>query len=135
MAVSTQADLLISSIEETLEAYFQTHDVNYLTEDVVFRLMDSGQESHGRNAVNGLLSFFYQQAFDAHAEKRNLVVGQNSAVVEADFIGTHIGEFMGIPPTHRQVHLPFSVAYDFRDNLIKAARIYFFTSELIRQIS
>lgn len=46
-------------------------------------------------------------------------------MVEGDFIGTHIGEFAGIPPTGRAEHVPLCVVYDLDSDPIKRGRVYF----------
>ena len=37
--------------------------------------------------------------------------GDGEAILEAEFIGTHVGEFEGVPATLRPVRVPYSVAY------------------------
>ena len=55
--------------------------------------------------------------------------------VEADFAGTHSGEFAGVPPTGRPVRVPYSVVYDLRDERISALRSYFPMSLLMDQLT
>ena len=74
-------------------------------------------------------------AFDARPELKNLLVDEGKAAIEADFVGTHTGEFGGIPPTGRGVHVPYSVVYDVRGDQISALRIYFPISLLMEQIT
>src|SRR6185295_5269761 len=60
--------------------------------------------------------------------------GDGHAMLEADFVGTHIGEFEGIPATSRHVRVPYAVAYDIAGNQITALRLYFPLDALLRQI-
>ena len=68
-------------------------------------------------------------------ELKNLLADQSKAAIEADFVGTHTGEFAGIPPTGRTVRVPYSVVYDLRRDKISALRIYFPMSLLIDQLT
>ena len=64
------------------------------------------------------------EAFKAAPELRNTVVGEQGGVIEAVFVGTHIGEIGGIPATGAEVRLPYTVCYDFADDKITALRAY-----------
>jgi len=44
--------------------------------------------------------------------------------VEADFVGTHTAEFLGIPATGKSVNVPYSVVYDIPADTITAIRVY-----------
>jgi predicted ester cyclase len=77
----------------------------------------------------------HEKAFDARAELKNLLVGEGKAAIEADFVGTHTGEFAGIQPTSRSVRVPHSVVYDLRGGKISGLRIYFPMSLLIEQLT
>ena len=123
------------SAQETMTAYFETHDVQYVAEDAIFRLMFTGEEHHGREGVSQLLAYFYQVAFDAHAEPRKIIITETQAVAEADFVGRHIGELPGLPPTQKNVRVPFTVVYDLENALIKEARIYFPMDVLMKQLT
>ena len=81
-----------------------------------------------------MLDYIYHQAFDATAEFRSRICGEDQAVVEGDFVGTHIGEFAGIPATGRQVRVPLCVVYDLESGEIKRARVYFELPVLMRQL-
>lgn len=51
--------------------------------------------------------------------------------MEAVFVGTHTGEFVGIPATGRAVAVPYAVFYDLADGEITALRIHGFASGLV----
>ena len=77
----------------------------------------------------------HEGAFDARMELKNLLADDGKAAIEADFVGTHTGEFAGIPATGRDVRVPYSVVYELRGGQISALRIYFPMSLLIEQLS
>jgi predicted ester cyclase len=78
--------------------------------------------------------FFYQLAFDATAETTNSVFADGKAVIEADFVGKHIGEFAGIPATGKDVRVPLCVVYDLERDQIKRGRVYFEMPALLAQL-
>ncbi|GIL15980.1 MAG: hypothetical protein BroJett039_11530 [Chloroflexota bacterium] len=81
-----------------------------------------------------MLDYFYHVAFDATAETRTLLFGENNAMVEGDFVGKHIGEFAGIPATGKNVRVPICVVYDLENAQIKRGRVYFEMPALMAQL-
>ena len=126
----------IESTQETMQRYFNSEhgDVSMMADDVVFTIMATGQENHGRDGVQGMLNYFYHIAFDATATTRVSLFGENNAVVEGDFVGKHIGEFAGIPATGKDVRVPLCVVYDLENDLIKQGRVYFEMPALLQQL-
>lgn len=118
------------SIERTREIMMkygasQHSDVSMMAEDVVFTIMATGQENHGREGVRQMLNYFYRTAFNAEVEPRNAVFADGQAVFEGDFVGKHSGEFAGIPATGKAVRVPLCVVYDLENDQIKRGRVYF----------
>lgn len=126
----------LESTRETMLRYFNSEhsDVSMMADDVVFTVMATGQEHQGRDAVLGMLNYFYHVAFDATATTRTMLFGENNAMVEANFVGKHIGEFAGIPATGKDVNVPLCVVYDLVDDQIKHGRIYFEMPALFQQL-
>ena len=120
---------------QNMEAYFKTHDVQYVAEDAVFINMTNGEETKGREAVTQMLQYMYHIAFDARATIRNTIITDDKAVLEATFEGTHIGEFAGIQPTNKKVSVPLCVTYDLENGLVKQARVYMLTDVMLRQLA
>ena len=81
-----------------------------------------------------MLNYFYHGAFDAHGEYRNLLIDDGIGIVEGDFVGEHIGEFAGIPPTNKHVRVPLCVVYELENDKIKRGRVYFETPALFQQL-
>ena len=109
-------------------------DLSMMADDVVFTTMATGEEYHGPEAVAGMLRHVYHEAFDAHLETRNTIVTDGKAVLEGDFIGRHIGEFAGVPATHRDVRVPLCVVYDLERDRIRRGRVYFEIPALLKQL-
>ena len=108
---------------------------DYFADDVVASMEGTGQRAEGRQAVVQFIKNLHRGAFDAHAELKNLLVDDRKAAIEADFAGTHTGEFAGVRATGRTVRVPYSVVYDLRDDKITRLRMYFPVSLLVEQLT
>jgi predicted ester cyclase len=116
--------------QRVMDAYLETlrgggDFGHFYAPDVVWTFMENGEQVHGRNAVRDLVVGMHTQAFTAHLEPRGLLIGDGAAVLEATFVGTHTGEFAGVPPTGIDVRQPYCVAYDVGEDSITALRVYF----------
>jgi predicted ester cyclase len=116
-----------------LAAYLDTHDVSALRPDAVFVDVTSGLRWEGREAISRMVETLYRVAFDAHVEDARLIVGLDGAVLEATFVGRHIAEFAGLPPTGREVRVPMAVVYDLVDGEIAGARVHFSVASFLAQ--
>ena len=81
----------------------------YFTDDVIASFEGTDQTAVGRDRAGWLIRYVHENAFDARAELKNLLVDEGKAAIEADFVGTHTGEFAGIQPTGRSGRVPYSV--------------------------
>jgi steroid delta-isomerase-like uncharacterized protein len=127
------------SLEGTRKAMMKYIDSNHtdlsmMAPDVVFRTMATGDEYHGPDAVKQMLNYIYHTAFDARAEAKNTFFSDGKAVFEADFVGTHIGEFAGILATGKSVRVPLCVVYDLENDQIKRGRVYMEMPVLFQQL-
>ncbi len=109
-------------------------DLSMMADDVVFTSMASGDEHHGPDGVRQMLQYIYHVAFEAGADIKNMIYDDGKAVMEADFVGKHIGEFAGVPATNRQVRVPLCVVYDLANDRITRGRIYFEIPALLKQL-
>ena len=127
----------MGSTEENTKAlvgYLQEHDASYLDDDAVFMDMSTGTEYAGREAVERMLHWFYNEAFDATAETSSLVVDEEHAAWEGWVVGRHIGDFAGIPATGKEFRVPIVVTYDLENAKITRGRIYFTGPALLAQL-
>lgn len=124
-----------STANTHMEEYFKTHDTIHVAENAVFKNLNTGQETIGREAIKQMLHYIYHVAFDARAIVNNTIVTDTKAVLEATFTGKHIGEFANIPPTNKEVNVPLCVTYDLnKEGLIQEARIYMLIDVMIQQL-
>lgn len=61
-------------------------------------------------------------------------VSDDLYVSEAVYQGKHVGEFLGIAPTHRPVRLRFVVFASFENGRLSGERFYYDLASLLRQI-
>jgi steroid delta-isomerase-like uncharacterized protein len=121
MSVETTAETMRSY----LDAFLARGDfAEYYTDEVTWTTVAAHQELQGRQPVRDFLIWMHTQAFDAHPKVKTLVVGDGQAALEADFVGTHTGEFLGMAPTGKSVQVPYCMVYDLQDDKITALRAY-----------
>ena len=123
-------------MEEYLEALLHGSDFGrFFAPDVVWTTMETGEEVRGRDAVRDLILALHAEAFQAQPELVNLVTGDATALLEAVFVGRHVGDFAGLSPTGLQVRWPYSMAYDVVEGSITALRAYFPMTALGSQLA
>ena len=131
------------SIEETqavmdtyIAALLAREDIApYFSDDVVLELVDVGQRVEGRDEVVAAIVELHEQTFDAAPELTNAVIGEGTAAAEVVFVGTHTGDFAGIPASGQQVAVPYAVFYDLADGKITALRIHGLATGLVAALT
>ena len=122
-------------MNDYLEALLNQGDFGrYFADRVVWTTTETGDEVTGRDAVRDFIVAFHTQAFDAHPEVKALVVADGHASLEADFVGTHTGEFAGVAATGTHLRVPYCVCYDVTDRAITALRVYLPISLMVSQV-
>jgi predicted ester cyclase len=105
-----------------------------ITDETVFTLLSTGQQWRGHEEIKGMLTYFYQVAFNAQLVTKKLFGDDRFACWEADFVGKHTGEFAGIPATGKQVNVPIAIIYEIADGKIISGDIYFEMPVLMAQL-
>ena len=124
----------IEVTKHTVAKFLDEVDVALIAENAVFTMMADGQETHGREAIQQLIQYFYQIAFDGAHETSRTIFADEFATVEGYLVGRHIGEFAGIPATDKAVRVPMCHIFEVQDGLIQRAHIYFQMITLMQQI-
>ncbi len=123
-------------IREYLEALLARGDFGrFFTDDVLWTTMESGEQIRGRDAVRDYIVALHTVVFDARPVVRGVAVSGDVALLEADFVGRHIGDMGGIAATGREVKIPYCVVYDIRGEQIAALRAYFPVGALMQQVA
>lgn len=126
-------DLLIRHLRaenaHELEATLAT-----LTEDCVFDDRTLGQVFHGREGAGR----YYRMWWDAFGQtvqsERRHIPAPDQCIVEVRFQGRHVGPFLGIAPTGKQIDLPIAIFIDLKDGLMSGERFYWDLATLLRQL-
>ena len=66
---------------------------------------------------------------------RTLIAEHGQAVLEAEFIGTHTGDFLGMAATGKPVNVSYCVLYYVPADKITALRVYMPMEMFSRQLS
>lgn len=107
-----------------------------LTEDCVFEDVALG----GRFSGHAGAAEYYRtwwEGLDAFVEVEHLypVVDQPMVVAETRWRGHHVGPFLGIAPTQREVTVPVVIVAVLRDGLLHEERLYWDSQHVRDQLS
>lgn len=83
-------------------------------------------EAYGQAVVEGFSDF--QIIIEEILHDGDLVV------TESVLVGTHDGEYNGIPPTHRKIEIRDMAKFVVEDNKLQEERLYFDRHELLDQL-
>ena len=129
----------VENTQQTMEAYFQ--DLvgggpykQHFADNVVVALAGTDQGAEGPDAAEAWINYLHRQAFEARPELKNMVIGDDRAAVEVDFVGKHVGEFGGIAATGREVRVPYCMVYELEGDKIRALRGYMPMDVLLNQL-
>ena len=61
-------------------------------------------------------------------------VSDDLAIGEADFVGTHVGRFLGVEPTGLPIRFPFTVYVRFKDGLLSGERFFYDLNMIMAQL-
>jgi steroid delta-isomerase-like uncharacterized protein len=106
----------------------------FFTDDVVWTTMETGDVIRGREAVRDYIVAMHTTLFDARPVIRNTAVGDTFALLEADFVGKHVGTVGDVPATGKEVDVSYCVVYDIDGDRIRALRAYLPMAALMQQL-
>src|SRR4051795_2664730 len=129
------ADQVHQTMDGYMEALLARGDYGrFFADDIAFSIVGTEQQLTGARETAQAIRFMHEGAFDAQPELVGVLVDERGAAAEAVFVGTHVGEFAGVPATGNAVRVPYSVFYDVDAGLITGLRIYMPMDQLIAQI-
>lgn len=87
----------------------------------------------GPDAAERAFRVIFSAFLDLTTKIDDLIVDGNNAVVVLSLEGTHIGEFLGIPPTGKRFTMPAVFFYQLENGkIVRERRIYDFTGLLVQ---
>ncbi len=106
----------------------------FFTDDIVFSTVGTDQVARGRVAATEMIRYFHSVAFKADLHIGKVVCDESGAAAEIRFVGTHIGDFAGVPATGKHVDVRYCAIYDFQGERISAIRVYMPLALLLQQL-
>jgi len=106
-----------------------------LTRDCVFEDVALQRTFHGHAGAAEYYGLWWS-AFDVRVERGgdSHWISDDLYVSEPVYRGMHVGEFLGIAPTHRPVRLRFAVFVSFSGGRFSGERFYYDLASLLHQI-
>src|SRR5436853_2626020 len=108
---------LAAENEHRLEETVATLHAECVFEDVPMRRI-----FRGRNGAREYYRIWWD-AFDfrVRGKKRHFTT-EGLMIAETTYVGRHVGDFIGIPPSGRPIELPLAVIIGFHDGLMDGER-------------
>lgn len=130
----------IRTLVDGVTAAWNNHDAAafaaQFSKDGVLRIIATGEVMHGRGELRADAEALLGAFPDLRMEhNRTYECGEAVCVIEWTLTGTHEGEYIGIPPTHRLVELPACSIFTLgADRLVGEEVVYFDAATLLRQL-
>jgi steroid delta-isomerase-like uncharacterized protein len=87
----------------------------------------------GRDAAERTFRLVFSAFLDLTMSVESLIIEGNNAAALLSIEGTHIGEFLGLPPTGKRFTMPVAIFYLLDDGkIVRERRIYDFTGLLVQ---
>ena len=104
-------------------------------DDIDFRDCTSDERHIGHAALRAYTLIINDALPDLKVENVRLTTQGRTVVAEMDFVGTHLGEFMGVPASGRRLRWRNCTVYEVnQDNKIAHERYYFDTGMILAQM-
>ena len=105
-----------------------------LADDIMYRVVASGEIVHGKAAVARYYDAWWAAFPDVTIEIRRLVAAGEWVICENVATATHLGTWLGIPPTGTRVVQNLCAVLRFRAGLMIEETVYYDQIERIRQL-
>ncbi len=114
--------------DRNLDAAFELYAPDYIYHG------PGGQELRGRDAIRGLWAVFLTGFPDLHSTVDDVISEGDKLVLRWTVQGTHTGEFLGIPPSNKQMSLPVTEIFRIADGQLVEAWDQYDRLDLMEQI-
>ncbi len=106
-----------------------------LCEEPVYKVMATGEEYRGKEAVASFYSGLFEGVPDATFDLINAFISEAGVVEESVLRGTHQGKWMGVEPGGKKINLPLTIVFPMEDGAILGERLYFDLGTLLGQLN
>jgi steroid delta-isomerase-like uncharacterized protein len=105
-----------------------------LADDIMYRVVASGAIVHGKEAVSKYYDVWWTAFPDVNIEIQRIVAAGEWVIAENIATATHLGPWLGIPPTGKRTVQNLCAVIRCRDGLMIEETVYYDQLERIRQI-
>ena len=105
-----------------------------LAEEIQYRIMPAGLVMHGKEEATRYYRQWWSAFPDVDIQVERIVSAGEWVVVEASSTATHLGPFMGIPPTGRKVKSHVCCVIRVRDGKMVEETVYYDQMERLLQL-
>jgi steroid delta-isomerase-like uncharacterized protein len=105
-----------------------------LADDIMYRVVASGAVVHGKEAVSKYYDVWWTAFPDVNIEIQRIVAAGEWVIAENIATATHLGPWLGIPPTGKRTVQNLCAVIRCRDGLMIEETVYYDQLERIRQI-
>ena len=105
-----------------------------LADDIMYHVVASGAIVHGKEAVSKYYDVWWTAFPDVNIEIQRIVAAGEWVIAENIATATHLGPWLGIPPTGKRTVQNLCAVIRCRDGLMIEETVYYDQLERIRQI-
>jgi steroid delta-isomerase-like uncharacterized protein len=105
-----------------------------LADDIMYRVVASGAIVHGKEAVSKYYDVWWTAFPDVNIEIKRIVAAGEWVIAENVATATHLGPWLGIPPTGKRTVQNLCAVIRCRGGLMTEETVYYDQLERIRQI-
>lgn len=131
-ATTAAEQLVIEYVDAWNERDFQRF-ADLLAESFTFTSPTAGTV-HGRENCEAYARAVVAGFSDFQVMVQEMVADENLVMTESLLIGTHDGEYDGIPPTHEEIELRDMAKFVVEDGKLQEERLYFNRQEFFDQL-
>jgi steroid delta-isomerase-like uncharacterized protein len=105
-----------------------------LADDILYHVVASGTTVRGKEAVAKYYDVWWTAFPDVDIQIKRLTVSGEFVIAENVATATHLGPWLGIPPTKKRVVQHLCAVLRFRNNLMIEETVYYDQIERILQV-
>lgn len=105
-----------------------------IADDAVYVDVSTCESHIGADAIRAWFRDKHGAALDVEFERSDVIVEGSRAVQAGHLVGTHVGEYLGVPGSGKPVRIPLVVLYDIADGKIVHADVHMSAYSFLRQV-
>jgi steroid delta-isomerase-like uncharacterized protein len=105
-----------------------------LADDIMYHVVASGQIVHGKEAVSKYYDVWWTAFPDVDIQVKRMITAGEYIICENVATATHLGPWLGMPPTGRKTVQHLCAVLRFRNGLMTEETVYYDQLERIMQL-